>query len=186
MNKKEMRKHILSLRDKLSDKEIIEKSNIILDRLKATDIFKNSINIMCFASFGSEVNTYNFIEECIKNGKNIYLPYIDVQNDEMKISLIKSLNQLEEGYKGILEIKKEYIKPFDKKELDLIITPCVCYDLSRYRIGYGKGFYDRFFLGVEKAYKIGICFDECIVEQIEIDKYDLAVDMVISDKRVII
>ncbi|MBF1051559.1 MAG: 5-formyltetrahydrofolate cyclo-ligase, partial [Peptostreptococcaceae bacterium] len=73
----------------------------------------------------------------------------------------------------------------DKKDIDMIITPCVCYDYQKYRVGYGKGFYDRFFDNIS-PYKLGICFDECIVEKIDINDYDVAVDMVITDKRVFI
>lgn len=184
LNKKDMRKHMLFIRDFIKPQDILKRSYIIVNMIKSTEIFKNSKNIMLFASFGSEVFTHDFIKECITMGKNVSLPYI--QGQDMKISQIYNFDELKKGYKDILEVEKTLIKPFDKYELDLIITPCVCYDLDKYRIGYGKGFYDRFFEGCEDIFKLGICFDECLVEHIEHDELDIPVDMIISDKRVII
>lgn len=186
MNKKQMRKDILAIRDSISKEDILKKSEIILNKVKATDIFKNSKNIMLFTSFGSEVYTHDFIVWCKRENKNIVLPYIDKSTDTMKISVFNSFDDMKAGYKGILEVKEECIHSFDEKKVELIITPCVCYDFNKYRIGYGKGFYDRFFAKTPNAFKIGICFDECLVDSIEYDEYDVKTDMVITDKRVII
>ena len=184
MDKKILRKEILKKRDEITD--IKEKSKIIFDKIKKLDIFEKSENIMVFASFGSEVDTYDFIKYCIHIGKTVSIPYVqDVKNSIMIATRIKNIDDLIVGYKGIREMPKDKIVQIDKKDIDMIITPCVCYDYQKYRVGYGKGFYDRFFDNIS-PYKLGICFDECIVEKIDIDDYDVAVDMVITDKRVFI
>ena len=175
---------ILKKRDEITD--IKEKSKIIFDKIKKLDIFEKSENIMVFASFGSEVDTYDFIKYCIHIGKTVSIPYVqDVKNSIMIATKIKNIDDLIVGYKGIREMPKDKIVQIDKKDIDMIITPCVCYDYQKYRVGYGKGFYDRFFDNIS-PYKLGICFDECIVEKIDINDYDVAVDMVITDKRVFI
>jgi 5-formyltetrahydrofolate cyclo-ligase len=60
------------------------------------------------------------------------------------------------------------------------ITPGICFDKYGYRIGYGKGFYDKFFYNHD-VFKIGLCYQECLVDKIEVDDYDIAVDKIITD-----
>ena len=74
MDKKILRKEILKKRDEITD--IKEKSKIIFDKIKKLDIFEKSENIMVFASFGSEVDTYDFIKYCIHIGKTVSIPYV--------------------------------------------------------------------------------------------------------------
>lgn len=184
MDKKILRKEMLKKRDELTN--IQEKSKIIFDKIKKLDVFEKSKNIMVFASFGSEVYTYDFINDCIDMGKIVSIPYVqDSKNSIMIATRIKNIDDLVEGYKGIKEMPEEKIIEIDRKDIALIITPCVCYDYQKYRVGYGKGFYDRFFDSIS-PYKIGICFDDCIVEKIDTDEHDVPVDIVITEKRVFI
>ncbi|EFM39975.1 5-formyltetrahydrofolate cyclo-ligase [[Eubacterium] yurii subsp. margaretiae ATCC 43715] len=186
MDKKTLRKKILTERDKNSQEEIILKSSIIFDKITKTEIFEKAKNIMTFVSFGSEVDTSKFISLCLSLGKNVSIPYIkDVKNSVMVASRLYDMKDLVKGYMDIPELPLEKIDEIDKRDIDIIITPCVCFDVNRYRVGYGKGFYDRFFIGYN-AVKIGVCFDECIVESIDIDQYDVAADMVVTDKRIFI
>ena len=186
MDKKTMRKEMLSIRNKLTKEDILKKSQIIQQKLMGIDIFKKAENIMFFASFASEVHTYDMIKKCLEEGKNVLLPYIEDNQTDMSISHLKSLDELTKGYKGIPQIKKELRTYFDKNKIDIVITPCVCYDFDRYRIGYGKGFYDKFFADITDVFKIGICFDEMLVAKIEHDENDIQVDMIITDKKTII
>lgn len=103
----------------------------------------------------------------------------------MLASRLYDVNDLVKGYMDIAELPLEKLEEVEKKDIDIIITPCVCFDYNKYRVGYGKGFYDRFFIGCN-AVKIGVCFDECVVESIDIDEYDVAADMVLTDKRIFI
>ena len=103
----------------------------------------------------------------------------------MIASRLYDINDLVKGYMDIPELPKGKVEEVDKEKIDIIITPCVCFDFKKYRVGYGKGFYDRFFVGCN-AVKIGVCFDECIVESIDIDEYDVSADMVVTDKKIFI
>jgi 5-formyltetrahydrofolate cyclo-ligase len=186
MDKKTLRKEILAIRDKNSHDEIILKSSIIFEKITKTEIFEKAKNIMTFVSFGSEVDTSSFISLCLSLGKNVSIPYIkDAKNSIMLASRLYDVNDLVKGYMDIAELPLEKLEEVEKKDIDIIITPCVCFDYNKYRVGYGKGFYDRFFIGCN-AVKIGVCFDECVVESIDIDKYDVAADMVLTDKRIFI
>lgn len=186
MDKKTLRKEILNIRDRNSRSEITQKSSVIFEKITKTEIFAKAKSIMTFVSFGSEVDTGDFISKCLSLGKEVSIPYIkDAKNSIMIASRLYDINDLVKGYMDIPELPIEKVEEVDKKSIDIIITPCVCFDYNRYRTGYGKGFYDRFFVGCN-AVKIGVCFDECIVESIDIDEYDVSADMVVTDKRIFI
>ena len=96
----------------------------------------------------------------------------------------------------VIEDKSEYfVSRFGNKEpigeeyigkIDLIITPGVAFDRNKNRVGFGGGYYDRFFLKHPESKKIAIAFEEQIIEEgIEIDEFDMKVDNIITEKGVI-
>ncbi|MGN8914323.1 5-formyltetrahydrofolate cyclo-ligase [Anaerofustis butyriciformans] len=178
MKKEDIRKEIqLKLRN-LQHRE--EKNNLIFKELISNRDIEKAENIMCFVSFRNEVDTHKFIKHMLKNNKNIYIPIIDSKNKIMNISKLKSFDELEKGFYGILEPKEEFIRITDLEILDIVITPGVVFSKNNYRIGYGGGFYDKFFANKKlKSKKIGLCFSEQIIESIPIDKYDIPVDYII-------
>ena len=65
--------------------------------------------------------------------------------------------------------------------LDIVITPGIVFSKDNYRIGYGGGYYDKFFANKDvTALKIGLCFNEQIIEEVPTNKYDIPVDYIIS------
>lgn len=178
MNKKDLREKIqLKLKD-LHSRE--EKNKLIFEELINNKDIKNSKNIMCFVSFKNEVDTHKFIKYMLKNNKNIYIPIIDSKNKIMNISELKSFDELEKGFYGILEPKKEFIRITNPNILDIVITPGIVFAKDNYRIGYGGGYYDKFFANKElNALKIGVCFNEQIIEKVPYNEYDIPVDYII-------
>ena len=167
MNKKEARILIKEKRMKLSQAYIDVASEKIFEKLLQNKDFKN------------EVKT-DKINDFIKNsGKVLVLP--KVIDKETMIAI---------------EDKNQYIiSPFGNKEpngeeyrgnIDVIITPGVAFDRNKNRVGFGRGYYDRFFLKYPNAKKIAIAFEEQIIdEDIETDKYDKKVDILITENNII-
>ena len=60
------------------------------------------------------------------------------------------------------------------------ITPGICFDLNKNRIGYGSGYYDRFF-AKHNVYKIGLCYSDCFLASIPCEDHDVKVDQIIID-----
>ena len=189
--KNAMRKKYLDIWDSFTKEDIRNRSAIIFNKLKETPEYKNANNIMCFVSFNNEVETHEFIEEAILEGKSIYIPVIlddepeSIFKKTMKISKIESLQGLIKNHMGILQPPCETLKISDAKELDLLVVPGIVFDKRGYRIGYGGAFYDRFitFLDSQKPGipKIGVCFNESYIEEVPYDIYDKKVDSVITD-----
>ena len=99
-------------------------------------------------------------------------------NNNMKFCYIKSLNELIPGKYNIPEpINNNYVNDFDST---ICIVPGICYDKKNFRVGYGKGYYDKF-LSKHKIKTIGLCYKECLIEKIDTDKFDYKIDEVITD-----
>ena len=62
------------------------------------------------------------------------------------------------------------------------ITPGICFSYDLYRIGYGKGYYDKFYSN-HGVYKIGLCYSNCLIDKIDNDRYDIKVNEIITDNQ---
>ena len=185
MNKKILRKELMKKRDALTLNEIKDYSEKIAENLYNTSIYKESENIFIFVSYKSEVNTHNIIKHSIAEGKKIYVPVTDSVTKTMKASRLRDFSQLKEGYMHILEPAEEYIEITDSNVLDLVIVPGLLFDKNGYRIGYGGGFYDKFFASLERdVKKLGIGYDfQFTSGNIEHDDFDIPVDYFLSEKK---
>lgn len=171
--KNALRKKYLEIRKKIKNKN--SKDITIFKKVIINEKIKEATTILIYVSTEDEVDTKKLIEYFLKN-KKVAVPKV-IGND-MNFYFINSLDDLENGYFNILEPKtKVEVKDFSNA---LSITPGVCFSKDGYRIGYGKGFYDRFYQK-HKIYKIGLCYKECLVEKLPNDPFDINVDEVISD-----
>lgn len=187
MNKKILRKEILEKRSKLTDKEIREYSKIIENKLFDMQVYNQAKTIMCFISFSDEVHTHHIIKQAIRHGKTVVVPITITETKELKVSQLNDFSELEIGYYNILTPKKEFIRYRDPNIIDLVLVPGVVFGRNGYRVGYGGGYYDRFFSKLEKDIpKIGLAYDLQIVHTVPTDNYDIPVNMIITEKEDII
>lgn len=182
-----LKSEIFERRKSLSREEVKEKSRIIKEKLNSMPEFKKSKNILTYVSFNNEVDTINIINGLLtKNEKKVLVPYVD-KDKVIQISKINSFDDLEPKTFGILEPKRNKIKKFDIDKLDLVIVPGIAFDKNGHRIGYGHGYYDRFLEKIKKdTAKIALAFDFQIVDKIPEERHDVPVDVVVTEKRVII
>ena len=128
----------------------------------------------------NEVRTSGIIEDAWKNGKTVAVP--KVHGEIMKFYQIDSYEQLEEGCFGIPEPKVGCLEVVDVPQNSIVIMPGVAFDTQGNRIGYGKGYYDKYFSKYPKVYKIAIAFSLQIVPEILADRFDIKADCVITEK----
>lgn len=190
--KKNLRKTTLVKRKNLAENspELFEQYNqSILATLKNTPEYQNARVIMCFISFQDEVETHQFIKEALSEGKKIFVPYIITDERIMVPAEITDFeNDLEPGYYNILAPREDFLSIKDKNEIDLVVTPGVVFDHLGYRIGYGAGFYDRFFSQLNAAVpKIALAFSlQEIDEPLPRDEYDIPIDKLITENGITI
>lgn len=176
-SKKEIRKKVLKIRNELTVSQIEEKSSIIAKKLSNSKVFVDEENIFLYINYGSEVITRNLISYCISIGKNVACPKV-LSDGEMEFYKISDVLDLEEGYKGILEPKEGV--PFVPKT-GVVIVPGVAFDKCGYRVGYGKGFYDRY-LSKHPEYKtVGLAFSCQIIDTVPHQEHDVKVMEIITE-----
>ncbi|SJZ72721.1 5-formyltetrahydrofolate cyclo-ligase [Selenihalanaerobacter shriftii] len=185
--KQDQRKMVLDYRQRLNDGELLKKSMEIKKKLFELEEFESAEVIMFYVDFRNEVKTEFMIKEALKLDKRVLIPISQVEDRSLLLSELKNYDQeLEEGTYGILEPKEEYIRPVDYEELDLAIVPGVAFDEDCNRLGYGGGYYDRFAAKVSpEASRIALAFEIQIIDDVIIGEYDLPVDKVVTEKRVV-
>ncbi|MBD3426971.1 MAG: 5-formyltetrahydrofolate cyclo-ligase [Candidatus Omnitrophica bacterium] len=161
-----------------------EKSRIIQQKLLTTEEFALSKTVMTYVSLPSEVSTDYFIEEALKLGKRVAVPYIGPNKEKLIASQLVAIESLEDGPFGIRQPKDGPARKISLKEIELVVVPAIAYDRTNMRLGRGKGFYDRFLSSgdLRSAKKIGLAFSFQIVDSLPSDDHDLAIDRVITDQ----
>lgn len=151
-------------------------------KLFSSDCFKNASQIYAYVSYNDEVDTENIIKTSLSFGKKVAVPKCINSIGDMQFYYINSFEELKEGMYGILEPDEKICKKADDFSGALCIVPGVCFDMSNNRVGYGKGYYDRF-LSRFRLYGVsaGLCFSPCLTKEIGASRHDEKVDIVFSD-----
>lgn len=186
MDKKTLRTEILQKRAKISKKDNILFSNAIANSIYEMKEYQNAKTIMCFISFANEIDTKELIETAIRHGKTVVIPITIPDTKELKPSQILDFSELEKGFYNILTPKEEFIRYVAPGTIDLILVPGVVFAENGYRIGYGGGYYDRFLSKIDNAVpKFAIGFDLQVVDRVPTESFDIPVDLIITEKRII-
>ena len=177
--KNRIRKEILALRKAMPICLLEEKSKIISEKVIAHMEYQNAELVLCYIDAKNEVNTRYIINYAWENGKKVAVPR--VCGDLMKFYLISSYDDLESGYFDIMEPKKQCVEVTEIPEKSVVIMPGVAFDKKGNRIGYGKGYYDKYFAKYPNVYKIAIAFSVQIVPEIPTDELDINAHCVITE-----
>ncbi|MEG1410713.1 MAG: 5-formyltetrahydrofolate cyclo-ligase [Terrisporobacter sp.] len=185
--KNDFRKKIIELRKNKSPNFINEASKEIINTLLTLKNFEKASTIMIYLDFNNEVQTSHLANILISLGKKVLIP-ITVQSTKVLIpSEIKNLElELQLGTYGIREPKEQFIRVTPIDSIDILIVPAVAFDINKYRLGYGGGFYDRFIEKLRKdSITIGLAFEFQIFDSIPRESHDAKLNYVITEKRII-
>ena len=181
MDKKTLRKELLIKR-----KEIPREKKVIYDKeisklITDSDYFKKAEQVLVFASADYEFDTRYIIERCRFLYKRIFYPVCIDNVGNMEFLKVESVGDLQYGMYNILE-PKPTCKKYIPKENDIIIVPALSVDKNGNRIGYGKGYYDRFlkdFNGVS----ICPCYEELMADTLLTDENDINVSIIVTQNQ---
>lgn len=180
LSKSELRK-IFSKKRALIPKETKDTADEkIAARLFSLSEYRLCDVLLTYASLKSEVSTKKIIDTALYDRKTVALPKT-MAHGIMSFLCIDNTSDLLSGAYGIAE-PREDCKPF-KGGNAICIIPALAYAKSGHRLGYGGGYYDRYlqnFSGI----KIGLCYDELLVPKLPYDSYDIAVDMIITERSI--
>lgn len=187
MEKSELRKRLVCRRDQLSPAEIEHKSSLIASRLFTMEAYDKAATVMFFLSFGSEVNTRHMVEETIKRGKRVLAPKTFPEERELIPAQILDWDKdLVSGAYGIPEPGPRCIYPVNPYLVEMLIVPGVAFDKKGNRIGYGGGYYDRFFTLLNPDTPlVALAYELQIIPNVPVDPWDRQVDYIVTEKQII-
>jgi len=184
MPKRSLRSQLLAQRRSLSHDSWCTASRAAQLNLLLLDLFVRAQCVALYAPVHNEIDTALLFTEARTEGKRVLFPA--VCGEQLVFHPVEHLETLQKGAFGILEPCAADSK-FQTVEADLVVVPGVAFDLSGHRIGYGKGFYDRFLHHSGcTPHVIGLCHDFQMVDgYIPTDPHDIPMEIVVSDKRVV-
>lgn len=187
MPKKALRKEIYALRDSLTSAEIAAKSGAVAGQLEKLPFYREAGTIMFFLSFRSEVATRGMVEKNLEQGKRVLAPKMSPRERVLIPSQLLDLEKdLVLGYFDVPEPRPEALRPVEPAEIDLLIVPGVAFDLRGNRLGYGGGYYDRFFERLRPEVPlVAIAFELQIVPRVPTEPWDRRMDWLVTEERAI-
>lgn len=161
------------------------KDSLIRERLLGLPEFRRAGSVLLYASFRSEVSTVEIIEEALAMGKAVSVPKSDPEALSLTPRSITGLGDLSPGYMGIPE-PRDAAPMVANNEVEMVIIPGTAFDPNGWRLGYGKGYYDKFLHGLKgRVLLVALAFEEQLVEGLPHEGHDVPVDIIVTDKRVI-
>ncbi len=180
-----LRKELIKKRKNVPKSEIYNKSQLIEKNLFRMYEFKSSKKILFYISYDNEVYTHDMIKKSISINKKIIVPISDVIKKNLILSKLDRWEELEKGSYNILEPIRKNEKEILLDSINLIIVPAIGFDIKGNRLGHGLGYYDKLLKKSNIATHIGLAFEFQIIDHIQIEKHDIPVDMIITEKRII-
>lgn len=188
ISKQSIRTKYLNFRNNLTAGERREKSKRIWEKLKAEPAYQNAQAVLVYMDYRSEVMTTGLVEELLADGeKRIFAPR--VEGMDIRFYEVNSMEDFEPGYQGIREPKEEWEKLFTLQMMSemkgLILVPGAVFDRQRGRMGYGKGFYDRFLAEYIGLQSVALAFSCQIAKKVPVEEHDIRPDLIITENEMI-
>lgn len=183
--KQALRQVVLNVRAQLTETERLSKSSQIQEHIMGLPEYSTAQTVMLFLNFRDEVETTQLAQHTLELGKQLVLPRC-APKGVLIPALIRDLEQdVEPGMWGIREPHKERLIAADPQAIDLVIVPGAAFDRTGNRLGYGAGYYDRFFHRLRPGIpKIAIGFACQIVPEVPVGQYDQKITGLVTEEGV--
>lgn len=176
-----IREEMLRKRDSIPSAVRHELSRIINTRT-IDFIETQAINsVMLYLSIRSEVDTHDLLAYLLRTNKIALAPAIEAKHLVPR-RITNTSTQLVRHRYGMLQPDQDVCPKFPLNQIDLIIVPGIAFDLKKYRIGYGGGYYDRFLPKCQQATWIGLAFEDQIIRDTLPQSWDVALHFIFSEK----
>lgn len=174
--KQQIRVKLKEKRERLKKEQVLQMSQKICDKLKEYIWFQQAKVIYFYYPLGKEVNLLPLAETALTFRKQIAFPKVNGRN--MDFYQVDSFTCFQEGNFHVME-------PTSKKLMDikdaLVFVPGIGFDNHKNRMGYGGGYYDRYFMRYPECHKIGIAYSFQIVKTLVRETHDIPMDAVITE-----
>jgi 5-formyltetrahydrofolate cyclo-ligase len=186
--KSRMRNDVLGRRDAMSAAGRVEDAALCRARLLALPAFINAKTVLCYMSFGTEIDTQTIFAEALKQNKVVALPRMIKDQSppytpRLALHEVSGESELVSGKWGIREPRATCpAVPFDV--VDLVLVPGVAFDRRGHRLGYGKGYYDRLLPARRpNSLLVALAFDCQLVDEVPVSAHDVSIDLLITPSQ---
>lgn len=184
LQKQRLRKQLAAVRDSLSTEVREQQAAAACQHLIELTKEQRYACVMVYIPFRSELNIWQYIEWCWQQGIEVLVPLCDVAAHTMTCYPLYNKEQLKKGAYGIMEPDTEQLEP-SKAVPQAVLVPGLAFNDQGNRLGYGGGYYDRYYEKMQAATSwIGVAFEQQLVEEIPVDHYDIILNFVVSNKGI--
>jgi len=180
--KAEIRTRRRAVRRAMPHEARLARSSAICERLIALPEWVEARTVLAFVSMRNEVQTQEAVAAARAAGKRVGATRMLPDHSDLEVREWRLEDALEESGQMFQQPPPD-APPIAAAEVDLVIVPALAADSRGYRIGYGKGYYDRLLPTLPRAFRAAVIFDFELIAEVPEHPYDTPVDMVITDVR---
>ena len=183
--KERLRKRLIAVRMGLDRGQVEVSGQAILERVLSLEAYRRAKLVHTYVSSKeNEVDTRALICACLAHGKRVAVPVVMSGTKTLAHALIDGLDQLVVGPWGLAQPDPAAATWLPAAaRIDLVVVPGLAFDRRGHRIGWGGGYYDRFLAQIQ-AVKIGLCYDELVLDCIPGEPHDVPVDLVVAETAI--
>lgn len=178
--KSELRQKYRSLRQAMPPEIKEQKDAAIAAQVRRLWQYQRNNVLLIYVSTSIEVDTFRIIRQAFADGKRVAVPRCVPDTRNMEFYYINSTDELAPGMFGVLEPQPAPERLYKESDGGLCIVPAFSYDWRGYRLGYGKGYYDRFLSRFE-GNMVGICYSECVQRSLPHGRFDRPVELLVTE-----
>ncbi len=162
-----------------------EASSAVCARILDLTEYRLARVVMLYHPTHRELSLRGVAEACLRTGRTVCLPRANWITGQLQPAILGAWGEdLTEPIRGIRE-PLPAAAAMAPARLDLVVVPGVAFDGHGGRLGRGAGFYDRFLAGI-RAYTVGVCLDEQVVEHVPMGEGDRRLHAVVTPTRTIV
>ena len=175
MDRFEIRNQMKLKRQNLTSSEVLTLSNKVFSNVLSLD-FSKLKRVFIYKRFKNEVDTNQLISHFLAENKIVSYPVII--GEEMVAGAAKNNGELKSKFGTTEPTDYEILN-----EIDVCFVPLLACDKNKNRLGFGKGFYDKF-LATHPCLKIGLCYDFQVVDNINPNAWDIPLDLIVTESQI--
>jgi len=177
MPKRSLRQKLLTQRRMLSDAECLQRSRSLQQAFLATDEYRQASVIALYAPIHNEVRTEYVFETALRDRKRVCFPR--VKKHHIEFVPVADPSELTDGAFGIAEPAGNDVVTVD--DIDIVVVPGVGFDRLGFRLGYGRGYYDRS-IGTGREVKLaGLAYDFQVVDELPAEDHDVRINLLVME-----
>jgi 5-formyltetrahydrofolate cyclo-ligase len=153
--KERIRRSMLQMRNSVSQSEVLEKSKLVQLNVLKSNHFAISESLGVYLPIGNEVRTQEIIQSGLDAAKKVALPSIEL--NKMRFFQLDECPLQESSLPlGKFGVRETHKRGAEITKLDLLIVPGIAFDYGGARIGYGRGYFDRYIANAEVSFSLGL------------------------------